>query len=79
MIQGLVDHPEAVRVTRKDDEMGVLLLVDMANGDMGSLVGRGGATAISIRRIARIYGYKHRMAIHVKFNEPEGSTFKPRL
>lgn len=74
LIKSIVDHPEDVKVDRKVDEMGVLLSLKVHSMDMGQVVGKGGATAQSIRSLLRIVGIKNNARVNLKIVEPEGST-----
>ncbi|MDO8633596.1 MAG: KH domain-containing protein, partial [bacterium] len=59
VVKALVDHPDDVKVERKVDEMGVLLLLKVHPEDMGQIIGREGSTARSIRTLVRISGLKN--------------------
>ena len=72
VIKSLVDHPEAVKVNRNVDEMGVLLTLDIHHEDMGKIIGRQGATAKAIRTLLRVVGMKNSARVNLKINEPEG-------
>jgi predicted RNA-binding protein YlqC (UPF0109 family) len=74
LVKSLVDHPDDVKVERKVDEMGVLLLLKVHPMDMGQVVGRQGATAKAIRSLLRIVGIKNNARVNLKIEEPEGST-----
>ncbi len=74
VVKSLVDHPEGVKVTRKVDEMGVLLSLDVHPEDMGKIIGRQGNTAKAIRTLLRVVGMKNNARVNLKINEPEGST-----
>ena len=78
LVKNLVDNPSAVQVTRKVDEMGVLLSVKVDKEDVGKLIGRQGNTAKAIRTLLRVVGMKHNARVNLKINEPEGSTKEPR-
>lgn len=78
LVKSIVDHPDAVSVQRKVDEMGVLLSLRVHPQDMGQVVGRQGATAKAIRSLLRIVGIKNDARINLKIEEPEGSTRMPR-
>jgi uncharacterized protein len=41
VVKALVDNPDAVRINRTVDEMGVLLTLDVHADDMGKIIGRG--------------------------------------
>ena len=72
VVKSLVDTPKAVKVTREVDEMGVLLRLDVDAADMGTIIGRGGATAKAIRTLLRVVGIKNNARVNLKINEPEG-------
>ena len=74
VVKSLVDHPEAVVVERKIDEMGVLITLSVHADDMGMVIGREGMTAKALRTLLRVIGAKHNARVNLKINEPEGST-----
>ena len=78
LVKSLVDHPDDVKVMRKVDEMGVLLILKVHQMDMGQIVGRQGATAKAIRSLLRIVGIRNNARVNLKIEEPEGSTRAPR-
>jgi predicted RNA-binding protein YlqC (UPF0109 family) len=78
VVKSLVDHPEAVKINRTVDEMGVLLTLDVHAEDMGKIIGRSGNTAKAIRTLLRVVGMKHEARVNLKINEPEGGT-RPRM
>lgn len=78
LVKSIVDHPEDVVVSRKIDEMGVLLSLKVNPRDMGQVIGRDGNTAKSIRSLLRIVGIKNNARVNLKIEEPEGSTRGPR-
>ena len=74
LVKSIVDHPDDVKLERRVDEMGVLLLLKVNLQDMGQVVGRQGATAKAIRSLLRIVGIKNNARVNLKIEEPEGST-----
>jgi predicted RNA-binding protein YlqC (UPF0109 family) len=74
VVKAIVDYPDAVRVTRIVDEMGVRLDLDVDSRDMGKVIGRDGKTASAIRTLLRVFGMKNNARVAVKINEPEGGT-----
>lgn len=77
LIKSIVDYPEAVRVERKIDEMGVLLTLKVDRRDMGHVIGREGGTAKSVRALLRIVGLKNNARVNLKIAEPEGGEEAP--
>ena len=49
----LVDHPEEVAVVETEDDEGVLLILTVAEGDMGKVIGRHGKIAKAIRTVMK--------------------------
>lgn len=78
VVKSLVDNPDAVKTTRKVDEMGVLLSVQTDKEDVGKLIGRQGNTAKALRTLLRVVGMKNHSRVNLKIEEPEGSTHVPR-
>ncbi len=74
LIKSLVMVPEAVKIERRVDEMGVLMTLRVDPQDMGSIIGRQGSTAKAIRTLLRIVGAKNNARVNLKIEEPEGST-----
>lgn len=72
VVKSLVDNPDAVKITRDVDEMGVLLTLDLDPQDMGKVIGRMGNTAKAIRTLLRVVGMKNNARVNLKINEPEG-------
>jgi len=76
VVKQIVSNPDAVKVERKIDEMGVLITLDVDPADMGMVIGREGATAKALRTLLRIIGAKNNARVNLKINEPEGSERK---
>jgi predicted RNA-binding protein YlqC (UPF0109 family) len=74
IVKQIVNKPDEVDVTRKVDEMGVLIEVKVAPDDMGLLIGRAGSTAKAVRTLARIIGMRNNARVNLRIIEPEGST-----
>lgn len=76
VVKALVDNPQAVKINRTVDEMGVLLTLVVDQADMGKVIGRDGNTAKAIRTLLRVVGMKHNARINLKINEPEGGMMQ---
>ena len=66
IVKGLVDHPDDVKIERKVDEMGVLMMLTVNPEDMGQIIGRQGSTARPIRQFARIAGLEAHAMVNLK-------------
>lgn len=71
LVKAIVAFPEEIKITRKVDEMGVLLTLSVAQSDMGRIVGRSGNTANAIRTLLRVVGMAHESRVNLKITEPE--------
>ena len=76
VVKSIVDHPEAVIVTRSVDDMGVLITLQVDKRDMGKVIGRSGQTAKSIRILLRVIGSRNNLRVNMKIVEPEGGEVK---
>ena len=73
VVKLIVDNPDAVKVTRAVDEMGVLITLQVAKEDMGKIIGKSGQTAKSLRILLRVIGSKNNARVNLRIVEPEGS------
>ena len=71
ILEGFVNNPDAIKIERNTDEMGVMLLIEAAKEDLGLVIGKQGETINAIRTIMRCVGLKNRARISVKINEPD--------
>ncbi|MGH7175572.1 MAG: KH domain-containing protein [Minisyncoccia bacterium] len=72
VIKALVDHPEAVLIDRRLDNLGILLTLTVHPEDMGKIIGKSGKTAEAVRVLLRIVGMKENARVNFKINEPPG-------
>ena len=70
IVDGLVEVPDQVKISRQDDELGVLLTISVPKSEMGKIIGRDGQMAKSIRQVMNGYGFTKREKISVKIAEP---------
>lgn len=71
-VKAMVDHPDAVTITRTIDQMGVLLTLTVHPEDMPKIIGKGGKTAEALRILLRIIGMRGNARVNLKINEPVG-------
>lgn len=72
VVKMIVEEPDAVKVTRSVDEMGVLITLQVAKEDMGKIIGKSGQTAKSLRILLRVIGSKNNARVNLRIVEPEG-------
>ena len=52
--RSLVDHPEMVRVTQVEGEQSIILELQVAQEDMGKVIGKEGRIANAIRTLVKV-------------------------
>lgn len=70
LVRSLVNFPLDVEVTRKSDDMGVLLILKVNPQDMGLVIGKSGSTASAIRTLLRTVGMKNKARVSMRIEEP---------
>ena len=73
IVKSIASNPDAVKVERKVDEMGVLLSLKVDPNDMAQIIGRQGSMAKALRTILKVAGAKNKARVNLKIEEPEGS------
>ena len=59
LLKALVDKPDEVIVSEKPADRSVMIVVQVANSDMGKLIGREGRTVKAIRSMLYAASQKH--------------------
>ena len=66
LARGLVEHPDAVRVTEvTEDDGSVVLELSVHDDDYGSVIGRGGRTAQALRTVIKVAAVKEQRRVFV--------------
>jgi predicted RNA-binding protein YlqC (UPF0109 family) len=66
LARGLVEHPGDVRVTEVAEDDGSLVLeLSVSDDDYGSVIGRGGRTAMALRTVMKAAAVKERRRVFV--------------
>jgi predicted RNA-binding protein YlqC (UPF0109 family) len=74
IVKQLVDNPDAVKISRKDDERGTLLELIVAPDDLGRVIGKHGATAQSLRSLLRALGTKNNEHYNLKIVDTDAEN-----
>lgn len=53
IVKSLVEKPEAVELKETQDGDNITIIVNVADGDMGRVIGKGGATVTAIRTLLK--------------------------
>ncbi len=68
--QSLVDHPEQVRVLKTEGPEGTILELNVAEEDMGKVIGKQGRIAKAIRTVVRAATPKDGAHVFVEIQRP---------
>jgi uncharacterized protein len=66
----IIKNPDVIEITRKVDEMGVLLILKVDRADMGVVIGRNGEMANAIKKYIKKVGQVNNMNIRLRIDEP---------
>lgn len=64
--KSLVDHPDDVVVTEKEDGKGIIIELHVAEGDMGKVIGKQGRIAKAIRAVVKAASSKENKRVDVE-------------
>ena len=67
--QSLVDHPEEVTVTEREENGETILELRVADGDMGKVIGRQGRIAKDIRILVKTLGQRSQKHVSVSITD----------
>ena len=70
IVNQLCEIEEEVIIEQKTDELGILITIQVAESDMGRLIGKKGQTISAMRTLVRIIGAKEDERINLKVVEP---------
>lgn len=71
IVESLVEKKEAIEISEKHDELGILVTLKVDPSDMGSIIGRGWKTIDSIRTVLRVFGSKMGNRVNLRIIEEE--------
>ena len=69
LAKGLVDNPDEVRVTETGDGDRVVIRLDVAEGDWGKVIGKGGRIASSIRALVKVAAVKEDVRVGLEIGD----------
>jgi predicted RNA-binding protein YlqC (UPF0109 family) len=58
IVKSIVDNPENVHITETVNDSSIVLEIQVAEGDMGRVIGRGGSVVNSIRALLHVLASK---------------------
>lgn len=72
IVKNLVSNPEAVTIDEQKDNGNVNLNLSVDPKDMGIIIGKGGQTIRSIRKLLTVRAIAENIRVNLQLNEPEG-------
>lgn len=69
LAKGLVDTPDEVRITETDEGDRVVVRLDVAEGDWGKVIGKGGRIASSMRSIIKVAAVKEDVRVGLEIGD----------
>jgi uncharacterized protein len=69
LAKALVDNPDEVRVTEERDGDRVSVRLDVAEGDWGKVIGRGGRIASSIRQVVKVAAVREDVRVQLEIGD----------
>jgi len=69
MVKTIVDHPDQVNVSEKQDDMGLMLELKVASTDLGRIIGKHGRTAKAIRTVLNTASTKRKQKVSLEILE----------
>lgn len=75
IIKGIVKHPEDVICVPEQDSVGTLLKLHVNTEDIGTVIGKGGATAAALRVLMRVKCGKTKNHVSFFIQDPNHERF----
>ncbi|MFN0095411.1 MAG: KH domain-containing protein [Dehalococcoidia bacterium] len=69
LAKALVDNPDEVRVTETDDGGRVVVRLDVAEGDWGKVIGKGGRIASSLRSVVKVAAVREDVRVQLEIGD----------
>lgn len=70
--KSLVEHPDQVTVTRKEEDRAIIIELKVAQSDMGKVIGKQGRIAKAIRSVVKAASAKETKRVLVDIVQDEG-------
>jgi hypothetical protein len=69
LAKALVDSPDDVRITESDDGDRVVVRLDVAEGDWGKVIGKGGRIASSMRSLIKVAAVREDVRVGLEIGD----------
>jgi len=71
ILKSLVNYPNEIKIDKKIDEMGVLLVIKLHPQDVGLVIGKKGSMIKALRSVIRAIGLRNHARVNLKVEEPK--------
>ncbi len=69
LAKALVDNPEEVKVQERDEGDRIIIRLDVAEGDWGKVIGKGGRIATSMRSLVKVAAVKEDVRVGLEIGD----------
>ncbi len=78
IVKNLVTNHEAVSIAEQTQDGNVDLLLTVDPADMGLIIGKGGQTIRSIRKLLTVRAIAENVRVNLQLSEPQGEILNPK-
>lgn len=72
IVKGIVTKPDSIKIDEEISEEGITLILTVDPEDMGIIIGKGGQTIRSIRKLLAVRAMAENVRVNLQLNDPEG-------
>jgi predicted RNA-binding protein YlqC (UPF0109 family) len=73
VLQQICENPDNLTIEAKDDERGTLIIVKVAESDMGKIIGKSGQTISALRTLLSVISAQQETKYFLKVIDPQES------
>lgn len=74
VLEAICEDLDELKIEARKDDLGILLVIQVSERDMGKLIGKGGQTVKALRTLLRIVGGNAKERVNVKILEPSSTS-----
>lgn len=71
IVKGIVTKPDLIKIDEQISEEGIMLILTVDPEDMGIIIGKGGQTIRSIRKLLAVRAMAENVRVNLQLNDPE--------
>lgn len=74
IVKGIVTKPDSIQIDEEISEEGITLLLTVDPEDMGIIIGKGGQTIRSIRKLLAVRAMAENVRVNLQLNDPAATA-----